>query len=191
MPPSISRRSVLSGLAASTATLLVPRLARAAREGHRARVAAGWVLAGEPGALERELGAVMDAAAEHARGAGGIPVAYRLRVVVTDATSVQGAFGPDRGHGARPALGLVLASTDLLAHDVIVHRWHAWTRAVASHAGASHRGLARAPSVTDLFCLGDTLATARDPRPIAVEWVNGTTGPPGAREYLESGRRPR
>src|SRR5436190_1925330 len=65
-------------------------------------------------------------------------IADRLRLVVTDATAVQTTFGPDFGYVARPAAGLVLASTDLLAHDLVAHRWLAWTRAEATHGASAH-----------------------------------------------------
>jgi len=65
-------------------------------------------------------------------------IAERLRLVVTDATAVQTTFGPDFGYVARPATGLVLASTDLLAHDFVAHRWLAWTRAQATHGASPH-----------------------------------------------------
>src|SRR5207253_563057 len=65
-------------------------------------------------------------------------IADRLRLVVTDATAVQTTFGPDFGYVARPAAGLVLASTDLVAHEFVAHRWLAWTRAEATHGASAH-----------------------------------------------------
>ena len=65
-------------------------------------------------------------------------IAGRLRLVVTDATAVQTTFGPDFGYVARPAAGLVLASTDLVAHEFVAHRWLAWTRAEATHGASPH-----------------------------------------------------
>lgn len=65
-------------------------------------------------------------------------LASRLRLIVTDATAVQTTFGPDWGFVARPALGLVFASTDLVAHDIAAHRWLAWTRAEATHMASPH-----------------------------------------------------
>jgi len=57
---------------------------------------------------------------------------------VTDATAVQTTFGPDFGYVARPAAGLVLASTDLVAHEFVAHRWLAWTRTEATHGASAH-----------------------------------------------------
>jgi len=65
-------------------------------------------------------------------------IADRLRLVVTDATAVQTTFGPDFGYVARPAAGLVLASTDLVAHEFVAHRWLAWTRVEATHGASAH-----------------------------------------------------
>jgi uncharacterized protein (DUF362 family) len=65
-------------------------------------------------------------------------IADRLRLVVNDATAALTTFGPDFGYVARPATGLVLASTDLVAHDFVAHRWLAWTRAEATHGASAH-----------------------------------------------------
>jgi len=65
-------------------------------------------------------------------------IADRLRLVVTDATAVQTTFGPDFGYVARPTPGLVLASTDLVGHEFVAHRWLAWTRAAATHGASPH-----------------------------------------------------
>ena len=66
------------------------------------------------------------------------PIADRLRLVVSDATAVQTTLGPDQGYVARPAAGLVFASRDLVAHDVVGHRWLAWTRREATWAASPH-----------------------------------------------------
>ncbi len=332
--PSLTRRAVLRGLGASATTLMLPRLARAraaddrpvVRDGYRPHVAAGWVPAGEPGALERSLRRVIDAVTDfswlapgdrvlikvaansgsrfpatsspaalyalarylYLRGAGEVlvgdqsgvhevhhtrerrkgstrvlmrrnglwqaaeaagaePVAFeelgydayvadrvpgaghwrgdvwisrvvteadhiiylprvshhtlafatlanklsvgwlredsrlelhrdadsfaekfeevnrlpsiadRLRLVVTDATAVQTTFGPDYGFVARPAAGLVVASRDLVAHEMVAHRWLAWTRAEATAIASPHwilDGVYRQASLANRLLVG-------------------------------------
>src|SRR5207247_10376745 len=74
MAPSLSRRAVLRGLGASVASLAFPLRLDAVTasdppavcEGYRPHVAAGWVPAGEPGAFERALRGVVDAATDFA-----------------------------------------------------------------------------------------------------------------------------
>jgi uncharacterized protein (DUF362 family) len=47
----------------------------------------------------------------------------RQRLVLTSATQVLTTFGPDAGHVVEPETGLVLASTSLLAHDIVSLAW--------------------------------------------------------------------
>lgn len=99
------------------------------------KLAVGWLREDSRLELHRDADSFAKKFAEVSR----LPVlAERLRLVVTDATAVQTTFGPDWGYVARPAAGLVLATTDLVAHDVVAHRWLAWTRAEATHAASPH-----------------------------------------------------
>src|SRR5437667_64512 len=86
MAPSLSRRAVLRGLGASVASLAFPLRLDAVTasdppavcEGYRPHVAAGWVPAGEPGAFERALRGVVDAATDFAWLAPGDRVLVKV-----------------------------------------------------------------------------------------------------------------
>jgi uncharacterized protein (DUF362 family) len=114
------------------------------RVGHHALASAtlgqklgvGWLREDSRLELHRDAGSF---AAKFAQVNRLPALAARLRLVVTDATSVLTTFGPDRGYVARPAAGLVFASTDVVAHDLVAHRWLDWTRAEAMHAASPHR----------------------------------------------------
>ncbi len=47
----------------------------------------------------------------------------KQRLVLSSATKVLTTFGPDSGHIAEPETGIVFASTDLVAHDMISLAW--------------------------------------------------------------------
>jgi uncharacterized protein (DUF362 family) len=47
----------------------------------------------------------------------------RLRLVITTATKMFITFGPDTGKVYEPETGLVIASTDITAHDMVSHAW--------------------------------------------------------------------
>jgi uncharacterized protein (DUF362 family) len=143
-------------------------------------------------------------------------IAARLRLVVSDATSVLTTFGPDHGYVTRPATGLVFASTDIVGHDLLAHRWLAWTRAAAMHTASPHwllDGRARLGNrqVVELVwgreeaARTEALRAPRVRRPLddpalaaacrarggapeapALEWVSRAAGADGARDYLES-----
>lgn len=51
------------------------------------------------------------------------PIASRLRLVVSSGREVLSTIGPDIGAVARPDQGLVLASEDLLAHELLAYAW--------------------------------------------------------------------
>ncbi len=53
----------------------------------------------------------------------------KQRLVVTSATKVMALFGPDTGHVVAPETGLIFASTDALAHDLVSLSWLLATRA--------------------------------------------------------------
>ncbi len=55
-------------------------------------------------------------------------IASRLRMVVSSGRSVTSLLGPDLGPVVTPEYGLILASTDLLAHDLLAYSWLKWNR---------------------------------------------------------------
>jgi uncharacterized protein (DUF362 family) len=52
----------------------------------------------------------------------------KFRLAVSSARSVFSLFGPDNGHVAEPDYGLLIASEDLLAHEMLSYAWLQWTR---------------------------------------------------------------
>jgi hypothetical protein len=52
----------------------------------------------------------------------------KTRLCLSLAHRVQTSFGPDQGHVAAPDPGLVIASPDLLAHDLAALGWLLWCR---------------------------------------------------------------
>src|SRR5437016_11657659 len=86
MAPSLSRRAVLRGLGASAASLVLPLRTGVVTAsdppvvcaGYRPCVATGWVPAGEPGALERAVRRVVDAATDFAWLAPGDRVLVKV-----------------------------------------------------------------------------------------------------------------
>jgi hypothetical protein len=55
-------------------------------------------------------------------------IASKLRLVVSSGRSVLTLVGPNEGPKAKPDYGLVLASDDLLAHEMLVYAWPLWNR---------------------------------------------------------------
>jgi len=55
-------------------------------------------------------------------------IASRLRLLVSSGRSVLTTLGPDNGHVAEPDFGLVFASEDLLAHELLAYGWLKWNR---------------------------------------------------------------
>jgi hypothetical protein len=88
-------------------------------------VAALWVDAGDARACARGAGAALAAATD------GRWLPRGERVLVSVATR--------HGTTARPATGLVFASTDPAAHDLLLQRWLAWTAREAAASGAPTR----------------------------------------------------
>jgi len=56
------------------------------------------------------------------------PIASKLRLVVSSGRSVLTLFGPNEGPTAKPGYGLLLASEDLLAHEMLAYAWLQWNR---------------------------------------------------------------
>jgi uncharacterized protein (DUF362 family) len=55
-------------------------------------------------------------------------IASRLRLTVSSGRSVLTLVGPNKGPTAKPDYGLVLASDDLLAHEMLAYAWLQWNR---------------------------------------------------------------
>jgi uncharacterized protein (DUF362 family) len=56
------------------------------------------------------------------------PIASKLRLIVSSGRSVLTLVGPNEGPTAKPDYGLVLASDDLLAHEMLAYAWLQWNR---------------------------------------------------------------
>jgi hypothetical protein len=56
------------------------------------------------------------------------PIASKLRLIVSSGRSVLTFIGPNEGPTAKPAYGLVIASEDLLAHEMLAYAWLQWNR---------------------------------------------------------------
>ena len=55
-------------------------------------------------------------------------IASKLRLIVSSGRSVLTLVGPNEGPTAKPDYGLVLASDDLLAHEMLAYAWLQWNR---------------------------------------------------------------
>ena len=56
------------------------------------------------------------------------PIASKLRLTVSSGRLVLTLVGPNEGPTAKPDHGLVLASDDLLAHEMLAYAWLQWNR---------------------------------------------------------------
>ena len=56
------------------------------------------------------------------------PIASKLRLTVSSGRLVLTLVGPNEGPTAKPDHGLVLASEDLLAHEMLAYAWLQWNR---------------------------------------------------------------
>jgi uncharacterized protein (DUF362 family) len=63
-------------------------------------------------------------------------IASKLRLIVSSGRSVLTLFGPNEGPTAKPDYGLVLASDDLLAHEMLAYAWLQWNRQFATSSVA-------------------------------------------------------
>jgi len=52
----------------------------------------------------------------------------KFRLAVSSGRSVFSTFGPDDGHVSTPDYGLLVASDDLLAHELLCYAWLQWNR---------------------------------------------------------------
>lgn len=55
-------------------------------------------------------------------------ITSKLRLTVSSGRKVLSTFGPDEGHVTEPARGLVLASEDLFAHEMLSYAWLLYNR---------------------------------------------------------------
>ena len=55
-------------------------------------------------------------------------IVSKFRLVVSSGRSVLSTFGPDYGYVTEPDHGLVFASDDLLAHELLAYAWLEWNR---------------------------------------------------------------
>jgi hypothetical protein len=55
-------------------------------------------------------------------------IASKFRLVVSSGRSVLSTFGPDYGYISEPEYGVVFASEDLLAHELLAYAWLQWNR---------------------------------------------------------------
>jgi uncharacterized protein (DUF362 family) len=69
-------------------------------------------------------------------------IASKLRLIVSSGRKVLTLFGPNRGPAAEPDHGMLLASGDLLAHDMLAYAWLQWNRKFAT-SSASHLTVGR------------------------------------------------
>ncbi len=55
-------------------------------------------------------------------------ITSKLRLTVSSGRKVLSTFGPDNGHVTEPGQGLVIASTDLFAHEMLSYAWLLYNR---------------------------------------------------------------
>ncbi|MBI5116422.1 DUF362 domain-containing protein [Candidatus Poribacteria bacterium] len=86
-----------------------------------------------------------DAATFHEKTAEGNTVSSlreRQRLVLTTATQTLATFGPDKGYMTEPETGLIIASEDIVAHDMVSLAWLLENQALAPE---SERSASRDP----------------------------------------------
>ncbi|MBI9077649.1 MAG: DUF362 domain-containing protein [Desulfatibacillum sp.] len=55
-------------------------------------------------------------------------ISNKLRLTITSGRKVFSTFGPDKGHLCQPDHGLIMASEDLLANELLSYAWLQWNR---------------------------------------------------------------
>jgi len=102
--------------------VLMPRTARHLLAGSTLglKAAVGWWRHDSRLEYHRDAGTFSEKTAD-ANRVGAIT--DRQRLVLSSATKVLTTFGPDSGHVTEPETGIVFASTDLVAHDMISLSW--------------------------------------------------------------------
>ncbi|MCP3982951.1 MAG: DUF362 domain-containing protein [bacterium] len=102
--------------------VLMPRVARHLLAGSTLglKAAVGWWRHDSRLEYHRDAGSF----AEKTADANTVrTVADKQRLVLSSATRVMTTFGPDAGHVAEPETGIVFASADLVAHDMVAMAW--------------------------------------------------------------------
>ncbi len=102
--------------------VLMPRVARHLLAGSTLglKAAVGWWRHDSRLEYHRDAGTFSEKTAD----ANGVrAVAERQRLVLSSATKVMTTFGPDTGAVVEPETGIVFASTDLVAHDMVALAW--------------------------------------------------------------------
>lgn len=113
--------------------VLMPRVARHLLAGSTLglKAAVGWWRHDSRLEYHRDAGTFSEKTAD----ANSVPaVAHKQRLVLSSATKVMTTFGPDTGHVAEPETGIVFASPDLVAHDMISLAWLIENRAAMDPA---------------------------------------------------------
>jgi uncharacterized protein (DUF362 family) len=102
--------------------VLMPRCARHLLAGSTLgmKAAVGWWRHDARLEYHRDAATLLEKTAD----ANTVPsVNAKQRLVLTSATKVLTTFGPDQGYVAEPETGLVIASTSLVAHDMVSLAW--------------------------------------------------------------------
>jgi uncharacterized protein (DUF362 family) len=102
--------------------VLMPRVARHLLAGSTLglKSAVGWWRHDSRLEYHRDAGTFAEKTADANTVRG---VADKQRLVLSSATKLLTTFGPDAGHVAEPETGIVFASTDLIAHDMMSLGW--------------------------------------------------------------------
>jgi len=102
--------------------VLMPRTARHLLAGSTLglKSAVGWWRHDSRLEYHRDAGTFSEKTADANRVSA---ITNKQRLVISSATKVLTTFGPDSGHVAEPETGIVFASTDLVAHDMISLAW--------------------------------------------------------------------
>jgi len=102
--------------------VLMPRCARHIVAGNSLglKAAVGWWRHDSRLEYHRDAATLQEKTAD----ANTVPtLRQKQRLVLTSATKVLSTFGPDCGYVSEPDTGLVLASTDVVAHDMVSLAW--------------------------------------------------------------------
>jgi uncharacterized protein (DUF362 family) len=76
-------------------------------------------------------------------------ISDKQRLVLSSATKLLTTFGPDAGHIAEPETGIVFASTDLVAHDMVSLAWLLENR--AAMVPAERDGVIDDPNTSEML----------------------------------------
>jgi uncharacterized protein (DUF362 family) len=126
--------------------VLMPRTARHVLAGSTLglKSAVGWWRHDSRLEYHRDAGTFSEKTADANRVRA---ITDKQRLVLSSATKVLTTFGPDSGHIAVPETGIVFASTDLIAHDMISLAWLLENR--AAMAPAEREGFVDDPNTSE------------------------------------------